>query len=512
MKKTTQKGVCLLLLLGSMLGYSQVSPETKKALIAAQMQLKEGSKTISPQAAFANYQQQAALGNAEAMNGLGILYSKGIGVQINEQEGINWFLKAAENGYSKAWYNLAILYRDGIGTIKNPTKAIACFEKAAKAGYHQGWFFWGLLTARGEGVPQNYPLAMSIFKQGGDLGYSRCIYGQGYLYYKGFGCSQNYDQAKKLFEIAAEKGDKASVYMLGLCYRNGYGVAIDLEKAKYWLNKSAALGFKKSELELAEKEAENVKPKNSKTDSSTITEVITITETVAPEPYKKVKQQNIKSNISGSYVGHLTYYDWSGQNIISTSPLQIELKQDGKKLSGEWKETAGNTAVFTAQIQDDAIVFQDSKIDRLEHYNGIKPVTYEFSNAKLQLLQTEESLFLVGNLQLYNIKERENEKPMYLILEKKQAKTTEVPEVISSVIIHPNPVVTDFNLSFDLAQAADVTMSIYYMTGRELYSEQWKNLEQGKQTKTLDLNAPSGYYILKLIYGNEVKTTLLIKK
>ncbi|MES2239431.1 MAG: T9SS type A sorting domain-containing protein [Bacteroidota bacterium] len=512
MKKTTKKGVCFLLLLGSMLGYSQESPETKKNLYVAQMQLKEGSMVYNPQAALATYQQQATLGIPEAMNGLGLLYSKGIGVQINEQEGINWFLKAAENGYPKAWFNLAILYRDGIGAVKNPTKSIDCFEKAAKAGYHQGWFFWGLLTARGEGVPQNYPLAMSIFKQGGDLGYSRCIYAQGYLNYKGLGCSQNYDQAKKLFEIAAEKGDKASVYMLGLCYRNGYGVAIDLEKAKLLLKKAAALGYRSADAELIQKEAENVNPKNNKTESTVIPEIIKITETVVPETFQKVKQQPIKNNISGSYTGYLTYYDWSGQNVISTSPLQIELNQNGKNLTGEWKETAGDTVAFTAKIQEDAIVFQDSKIDRLEHYNGNKPVNYEFREAKLQLVQSQESLFLVGNLQLYNIKERENEKPMYLILEQKQAKTSHVPEVISSVVIYPNPVLNDFNLSFDLAQAADVTMSIYNMNARELYSEQWKNLEQGKQTKTLDLNAPSGYYILKLIYGNEVKTTLLIKK
>lgn len=512
MKKTTKKGVCLLLFLSSMLAYSQELPETKKNLYVAQMQLKEGSMAYNPQAAFATYQQQAVMGIPEAMNGLGLLYSKGIGTQINEQESINWFLKAAENGYPKAWFNLAILYRDGISTIKNPTKAIECFEKAAKAGYDQGWFFWGLLTAKGEGVPQNYPLAMSIFKQGGDLGYSRCIYAQGYLNYKGLGCTQNYDQAKKLFEIAAQKGDKASLYMLGLCYRNGYGVAIDLEKAKFLLKKAAILGYQPADAELTETEAENVNPKNSKTESVIIPEVIKITETVAPETFQKVKQQPIKSNIGGIYTGYLTYYDWSGQNVIATMPLEINLQQNGKQLTGEWKETAGDTVAFTAKIQEDAIVFQDSKIDRLEHYNGNKPVNYEFREAKLQLVQSQESLFLVGNLQLYNIKERENEKPMYLILEQKQATTSDVPEIISSVLIYPNPVINDFNLSFDLAKAADVTMKIYNMAGRELYNEQWRNLEQGKQIKTLNLNAPSGYYILKLIYGNEVKTTLLIKK
>jgi hypothetical protein len=167
---------------------------------------------------------------------------------------------------------------------------------------------------------------------------------------------------------------------------------------------------------------------------------------------------------------------------------------------------------FNVQIQDDAIVFHNSTIDRTEHFYKGSLNSYAFKDAKLQLLQSEESLFLVGNLRLYNIKEREDEKPMYLILEKKQVQTSVIPEVISSVVIHPNPVETDFNLSFDLAQAADVTMRIYYLTGRELYSEQWKNLEQGTQTRTLALNAPAGYYLLRLTYGTEVKTTLLIKK
>jgi hypothetical protein len=210
--------------------------------------------------------------------------------------------------------------------------------------------------------------------------------------------------------------------------------------------------------------------------------------------------------------GYLIRYDWSGQNSISNTPIQVELKQDGQEISGEWKEEAGNTAHFNAQIQDDAIVFNDSKIERTDHFYSLYPATYEFKEAKLQLLQTEESLFVVGNLQLYNIKERENEKPMYLILEKKQEKASEGTELFSSVVIYPNPVVNDFNLSFNLAQTADVTIGIYDFTGSPLYSEQWKNLKQGSQTKTLALNAPAGYYLLRLTYGNDVKTTLLIKK
>lgn len=512
MKKITKKGVCLLLLLGSMLGHSQESPDTNQTLATARLQLVKGSKNYNPEKAIASYTELASQGNPVAMNALGLIYTKGSGVAINEQEGIKWLEQAAQAGYAKAWYNLGIVYQEGVSTTANPIKAIQYFEKAATAGYSSAYTAWGQMVMRENGVAQDYPLAMSIFKQGAEKGNSHCSYLQGYLYYKGFGCAQDYGLAIQHFEVSVQKNNPWGMYMLGLCYRNGYGVAIDLEKAKYYLGKSAAMGIKPSQMELADPEAENYSPAQIKTVSAPISEVVTITETEAPDTFKKVKQAPITSEISGNYTGYVLRYDFSGQNIISKTALQIELNQKGKELNGEWKEIDGDTVTFNAQIQDNAIVFKNSKIDRTEHFYKGSLNSYEFKDAKLQLLQTEESLFMVGNLQLYNIKEHENEKPMYLILEKKQAKTNQTQEVISSVVIHPNPVITDFNLSFDLAKPVDVEASIYYSTGRELYRQQWKNMEKGTQTKSLVLNAPPGYYILRLTYGTEIKTTILIKK
>ncbi len=514
MKKTTRTGVCLLLLLGSMLGYSQESPDAKKALLTARMQLIEGSRYYNPTAALATYQQQAAGGNAEAMNALGLLYSKGIAVAVDEQEGINWLQKAAENGYAKAWYNLGLLYKEGVGVTQNQVIAIACFEKAAKGGYDRAWNTWGGMVMKGISTPQDYTLAISIFQQGADKGDAACLYSLGYLHYKGFGFPQDYAQAIQLFELAAEKRSATAMYMLGLCYRNGYGVTIDTEKAKFWLNKSAALGFKDSEKELVEPEAENANPNLVKTVSKAIPEVITITEADVPETFRKVKQAPITANISGNYTGYLLRYDFSGQNIISSTPLDIDLNQDGKKLTGEWKEEAGDTAPFTAQIKENAIVFKDSKIKRTEHFYKGSLNTYEFKEAKLQLLQTDESLFLVGNLQLYNIRERENEKPMYLILEKKQAQitVTAASEVLSKVVVYPNPFSSSFDLSFDLTQTTNVTASVHSLSGQTLFTTQWNNLSQGAQNKQISLNAPSGCYLLRLSYGQQIKTTILIKK
>jgi TPR repeat protein len=510
MKKITQKAV-LLLLLGGVLCQAQEGPDIKKTLQTARLQLLAGSQTYNPEQAIASYKELANLGNAEAMNALGLIYNKGISVAVNEQEGVQWLEKAAATGYVKAWYNLGLLLKETANPT-DQTKALVYFEKAAKEGYAKAYNSWGGMVMKGNGTPQNYPLAFSIFKEGAEKGDPASIYSVGYMYYKGLGCAQDYSLAVQQFELGAQKGSLSAMYMLGLCFRNGYGVAIDTEKAKFWLSKSAALGLKKSETELADPEAENVQPNQIKTVSQIIPEIITITETEAPETFQKVKQASITTNISGNYTGHLLRYDWSGQNIISKTPLQIDLTQDGTKLAGIWKEQAGDSVAFNAQIQENAIVFEDSKIDRTEHFYKDTVAAYQFKEAKLQLLQTDESLFIIGNLQLYNIKERENERPMYLILDKKQEKTATANEMFSSVVIYPNPVVSEFNLSFDLAKDIDATMSIYYITGRELYREQWNGLTAGKQTKTLALNAPPGYYLLRLTYGNEVKTTLLIKK
>lgn len=513
MSKTIQRAAIILLLLVNYLCHAQQIPAEKKILLTANLQLQKGSPYYNPEVALSSYKLLAGQGNAEAMNALGLIYTKGITLVTNEEAGIYWLEKAAEAGYAQAWFNLGLLYKEGLNIKADPNKAINCFKKAATLGYDNAWQKWGTMMLKGDNVPQDYPAAINIFKQGAEKENSGCMYSLGYMYYKGLGCTQDYNQAIQQFEMGSQKGNAGAMYMLGLCYKNGYGTTIDLDKATYWLNKSALRGFKLADIELTNPEPENINPNKLKTVSTPIPEVITITDSEFPESFKKVKQARIVTNISGNYTGQLLRYDWSGQNIISKTPLQIDLKQTENQLSGEWKEEDGDTTPFTASIQENAITFQNSTINRIDHFHKDTPTEYEFKEAKLQLLETPESLFLVGNLQLYNIKERENERPMFLILEKKQVKTmTQEVEIISKVIVYPNPFASSFELGFNLAQNADVNASIHSFTGKLLYTTQWNNLERGPQIKQISLNAPSGNYVLRIAYGNEVKTSILIKK
>jgi TPR repeat protein len=63
---------------------------------------------------------------------LGICYSKGIGVEKDEEEAIKWFKKSAENGYANAQKELAASYEYGLGVNISLKEAIYWYEKSCK--------------------------------------------------------------------------------------------------------------------------------------------------------------------------------------------------------------------------------------------------------------------------------------------------------------------------------------------------------------------------------------------
>ena len=514
MKKTIQSGLALLLLLGSMNGFSQENPIVLSPLQIARLQLIEGSKSYDPTAALATYQQYATDNNAEAMNGLGLIYTKGIGVPVNEVLGIEWFDKAAQNNYPKAYYNLANLYKKGIGVVIDLAKALDYYQKSSELGYDAAWYEWGTMYKKGIGTPQDNSKALAIYTEGATKGIANCIYAQGYMTYKGLATKQDYTAAVALFEQAVAKNNEAGMYMLGLCYRNGYGVDKDEQKSLMLLNKSAAMGYKFAQEELQEAQPENATPNQNKTLSTTIVETENAP-IVAPVKYKKVKQKITKSDISGDYTGTLLRYDFSGQNVISRTPITVQIEQDSIALTGIWKEQQGDTIPFTATIKEKIIAFTNSKIDRVEHYSYNQLKKYSFKEAKLQVVENEDDIYIVGNLKLYDLKEKEPEKPMYIILERKNDNLLppNPDAIVTHLVVYPNPVTQGrFNLYFDLAEQTPITIKIFDLMGMLKHEQQLTTASVGQQEQSIGFTAPAGNYILNLYYGSQVLRTILIKK
>ena len=291
MKKTIKTGFALLLLLGSMHSFSQEKPIDEMRM--ARIQLLQSTSKYNPQAAFATFSQKAAEGNAEAMNALGMMYSKGMGIPVNEALAVEWFEKAGQNGYASAYYNLALYYKDGIGVPKDLTKTLAYYQKAAQAGYTTAWIRWGEMYKDGKGTPQDYTQAMNIFIEGAQNGSAACLYAQGYLHYKGFGVPQDYSKAIALFEQADSKNYSMGTYMLGYCYQNGYGVTMDPAKAKTYFEKAAKQGLKRAQEDLDNPLVENATPNQVKTISKAETKALETAPTETPRKLQIVKRTPI---------------------------------------------------------------------------------------------------------------------------------------------------------------------------------------------------------------------------
>jgi TPR repeat protein len=79
----------------------------------------------------------ADAGDAAAQYSLGVIHSRGDGVERNPAQAAEWYSRAAERGYARAQYNLGLLYANGDGVRRDYVKAYTWFSIAA-AGLGSG--------------------------------------------------------------------------------------------------------------------------------------------------------------------------------------------------------------------------------------------------------------------------------------------------------------------------------------------------------------------------------------
>jgi len=82
-----------------------------------------GIETGIETASLEQLRQMANKGDPNAQNALGLHYATGDGVELNEQEAIRWFIKAAEQGNVLAQSKLGSIYFSGRGVPQDPNRA-----------------------------------------------------------------------------------------------------------------------------------------------------------------------------------------------------------------------------------------------------------------------------------------------------------------------------------------------------------------------------------------------------
>jgi TPR repeat protein len=99
---------------------------------------------------------KAEKGDADAQDGLGLLYANGQGIPQDYAEALKWFRKAAEQGNAQAQSTIGYLYANGQGVEQDYTEAAKWYRQAAEQGDAAAQLHLGEFYDTGRGVKQDY--------------------------------------------------------------------------------------------------------------------------------------------------------------------------------------------------------------------------------------------------------------------------------------------------------------------------------------------------------------------
>lgn len=422
----------------------------------------------SRQEAFSLFHESATDGYAQAMNALGIMYLRGWGCAIDTTASVLWFERAGENGYFKSYANLQRMYAHAVGLEQN---------------YEKAFSYAGLLAADTNRVAKA-------------LG----NYLTGYMLYKGLGNEQNYAKALMHFRIAANLDRTEANYFIGMAYRNGYGVERNEGEAGYFLQKGKKLGSK-----VAAKEIGRIEPENPITPILLNGDSENLKLRLPNQTVLKVKNHRIQNEIEGSYSGKLLTYDYSGKYLINSVPLSLKLERQGENITGQWIESDTLIADIQATLTDSLLIFHDMKYKRRN-----SKIEWVFRNANLELIQESELISLSGPVRFQMVKYLEPGYPMFLTLQRDSNQKEE--QSVSSLTVYPNPFETQIDLSFEIAQAGQVALTVYTAQGIPVWSRSLGKLPEGDHHYQIPLDIPPGIYIINVINPGGVVKGVIRRK
>ena len=111
----------------------------------------------------------ANLGDDRAQYNLGIMYKKGLGVLINNNEAFGWFFLSAEQGNILANYALGNSYNKGEGVKKNYPLAYKAFKYASLREHPLSKINLGAMYFFGNGIQKDYSKAYLWWRLSADL-------------------------------------------------------------------------------------------------------------------------------------------------------------------------------------------------------------------------------------------------------------------------------------------------------------------------------------------------------
>lgn len=153
---------------------TEFSPTTKNLLSirpvknknSTSSSVKSSNQVVSAANTKDELLENANKGDKNAQYALALNYISGInGYEENEQKGLEWMLKAAQQNHINAQSLVGYCYHFGIGTSKDYKKAVYWYTKAANAGDAKAQCNLGKCYIAGEGVTPNKQQGINWYKK-----------------------------------------------------------------------------------------------------------------------------------------------------------------------------------------------------------------------------------------------------------------------------------------------------------------------------------------------------------
>lgn len=172
-------------------------------------------------------------GDIDAQKTLGWIYMSGDGVDLDVNEAVKWYEKAASQNDAASCYWLGFIYEIMLPSdSETSNKTLNWYLKGAQLGhpvsqYRAAWKYLGTDSS----IPADMDEAVKWLKKSAEQGYPDALNELGDLYYDGNGVEANLSKAVECYTKAADKNNPRAMRTLALMYYQGDGVAQDMVKA-----------------------------------------------------------------------------------------------------------------------------------------------------------------------------------------------------------------------------------------------------------------------------------------
>jgi hypothetical protein len=120
--------------------------------------------------AMAAWAPAAESGDADSQYGMGLLYSEGIVVPMDDIQALKWFGLAADQGHGGAQYKLGVMHANGWGVPMSEVEAMKWYQLAAESGITAAQVSLGTMYQNGFSVEQDKIEALKWFTIAVQLG------------------------------------------------------------------------------------------------------------------------------------------------------------------------------------------------------------------------------------------------------------------------------------------------------------------------------------------------------